>query len=30
MEAEDRYIGTESPAERADFILSGDEDLWVR
>jgi uridine kinase len=30
MEVEDGYIEKERPAERADFILGGDEDLWVR
>jgi uridine kinase len=29
MEAEDRYIETERPAEHADLVLSGDEDLWT-
>lgn len=28
MEAEDRYIETEGPAERADALLRGDQDLW--
>jgi uridine kinase len=30
MEAEDRYIETERPAERADIVLAGDRDLWTR
>ena len=30
MEAEDRYIEKERPAERADVVLRGDEDLWTR
>ena len=29
MEAEDQYIARERPAERADFVLKGDENLWV-
>jgi uridine kinase len=29
MEAEDRYIETERPAEHADLVLPGDEDLWT-
>jgi uridine kinase len=29
MEAEDRYIERERPAERADLVLSGDQDLWA-
>jgi uridine kinase len=28
MEAEDRYIERERPAQHADCVLSGDEDLW--
>jgi dephospho-CoA kinase len=29
MEAEDRYMEREQPAERADCVLSGDRDLWM-
>jgi hypothetical protein len=29
MEAEDRYIERERPAEHADCVLPGDEDLWA-
>jgi uridine kinase len=29
MDAEDRYIERERPAERADLVLRGDEDLWA-
>jgi uridine kinase len=29
MEAEDRYIERERPAERADLVLSGHQDLWA-
>jgi uridine kinase len=29
MEAEDRYIATEGPADHADAVLRGDQDLWV-
>jgi uridine kinase len=29
MKAEDRYIERERPAERADLVLSGDQDLWA-
>src|SRR5207248_3279992 len=28
MEAEDRYIATERPADHADAVLRGDQDLW--
>jgi uridine kinase len=28
MEAEDRYIENERPAERADLVIPGDGDLW--
>jgi uridine kinase len=28
MEAEDRYIESERPAERADLVIPGDQDLW--
>jgi len=30
MEAEDQYIETERPAERADIVLAGDRDTWTR
>ena len=30
MEAEDRYIERERPAERADLVLSGDQNLWIK
>ncbi len=30
MEAEDQYIDAERPAERADVVLRGDENLWVK
>ncbi len=30
MEEEDRYIATERPAEHADIVLPGDQDLWVQ
>jgi hypothetical protein len=29
MDGEDRYVERERPAERADLILRGDEDLWM-
>jgi uridine kinase len=29
MEAEDRYVEREHPAERADRVLPGDQDLWL-
>jgi uridine kinase len=29
IEAEDNYIETERPAERADHVLRGDKNLWV-
>jgi uridine kinase len=29
MDAEDRYIETERPAERADIVLRGDQGLWI-
>jgi uridine kinase len=28
MEAEDRYVEAERPAEHADIVLRGDQDLW--
>lgn len=28
MQAEDRYVAKERPAERADFVLRGDANLW--
>src|SRR5207244_129488 len=30
MEEEDCYIATERPAEHADIVLRGDQDLWVQ
>lgn len=30
MEEEDRYVATERPAEHADTVLRGDQDLWVQ
>lgn len=29
MEAEDRYVADERPAERADVVVPGDHDLWT-
>jgi hypothetical protein len=29
VEEEDRYLEREHPAERADRVLHGDQDLWL-